>query len=133
MSASISIRKHTLKSSFFYNVIRLVLYNKASTLTIIFSKRARISFSEVILEDRSSNSEEVDHSQEDCLFMWERCVLSFLLPGIRILANRSSWVKKEKRKTERCQELLLTVLGSFLAHNLILLICLEHNYEILGV
>lgn len=60
-------------------------------LTIIFSKRARISFSDVILEESSSNSEGVDQSpEEECLVMWERCGRSFLLPGIRILENLSN-------------------------------------------
>ncbi len=60
-------------------------------LTIIFSKRARISFSDVIFEESSSNSEEVVQSpEEECLDMWERGGRSFLLPGIRILENLSS-------------------------------------------
>lgn len=42
-------------------------------LTIIFSKRARISFSDVILEESSSNSEGVDQSpEEEFLAMWDR-------------------------------------------------------------
>lgn len=65
-------------------------------LTIIFSKRARISFSDVILEESSSNSEGVDQSpEEECLAMWESCGRSFLLPGIRILENLSNWNKKK--------------------------------------
>ena len=69
--------------------------------TIIFSKRASISFSEVIFDDSSSNGfvvddEEMDQSLALCLKcdMWGR---SFLLPGMRILANLSSYT--EKRKT----------------------------------
>lgn len=63
--------------------------------TIIFSKRAKISFSEVIFDDSSSkwfevDDEEVDQSLELCLD-WDMVGRSFLLPGIRILANLSSW------------------------------------------
>lgn len=68
--------------------------------TIIFSKRAKISFSEVIFDDSSSNwcevdDEEMDQSLELCL-VWDMVGRSFLLPGIRILANLSSWNATEE-------------------------------------
>ncbi len=76
----------------FHNIIQSTcLFCLQLHLTIIFSKRARISFSDVIFEESSSNSEEVDQSpEEECLDMWERGGRSFLLPGIRILENLSS-------------------------------------------
>ena len=66
--------------------------------TIIFSNRAKISFSEVIFDDMSSNGcevdvevdeEEIDQSLELC-FGCDKGGRSFLVPGIRILANLSS-------------------------------------------
>lgn len=69
--------------------------------TIIFSKRANISFSDVILDDNSSNWFEADDDDRDqslelCLY-WDNGSRSFLLPGIRILANLSSWTIRKKR------------------------------------
>lgn len=62
--------------------------------TIIFSNRAKISFSEVIFDESSSNWCEVDDEEMDqslvlCL-EFDKGSRSFLLPGIRILANLSS-------------------------------------------
>lgn len=83
--------------------------------TIIFSKRASISFSEVILDDSSSNwfetdDEDMDQSLELCLY-WDNCCLSFLLPGIRILANLSSWTRR-KETIKKLQNTLKTVKNS---------------------
>ena len=71
--------------------------------TIIFSNRARISFSEVIFEDNSSSwevveevEEGVDQSVEPC-FAWAKWGRSFLLPGIRILANLSSCTETDNK------------------------------------
>lgn len=70
--------------------------------TIIFSNKARISFSEVILEESSSNSAEVQSADAECL-MVERCGRSFLLPGMRMLAKRSSW-ETEREERGRVRE-----------------------------
>lgn len=63
--------------------------------TIIFSNRAKISFSEVIFDESSSNWCELDDEEMDQSFgLCLECDMggrSFLLPGIRILANRSSY------------------------------------------
>lgn len=67
--------------------------------TIIFSNRAKISFSEVIFEDSSSKWCEVDDEEVDqSLVLCFDCVKggrSFLLPGMRMLANLSSYRERE--------------------------------------
>lgn len=80
-------------------------FTKTKEHTIIFSNRAKISFSEVIFDDSSSKwceveDEELDESFALCL----DCVKggrSFLLPGIRMLANLSSYRKKAQLKEEK--------------------------------
>lgn len=80
--------------------LKKILYNnKQKKHTIIFSNRAKISFSEVIFDERSSNWYEVDDEAVDQSLAfglgWDNGGRSFLLPGIRILANLSSWTNNE--------------------------------------
>lgn len=95
--------KSTRSSVFrtFYSAIVSVKNSDKDICTIIFSKRANISFSEVILDDSSSkwfetDDEDMDQSLELCL-NWDNGGRSFLLPGIRILANLSSWTRRKGR------------------------------------
>lgn len=80
------------------------IYKVFMIYTIIFSKRASISFSEVIFDESSSNGfvaddEEMDQSLALCL-KEDMGGRSFLLPGMRILANLSSCTEKRKRHME---------------------------------
>lgn len=87
-------------------------YNIYIINTIIFSKRASISFSEVIFEESSSNGFVVDDELMDqslalCL-KWDTGARSFLLPGMRILANRSSCRENTHERVSKQNRYTLT-------------------------
>lgn len=72
--------------------------NQHKSLTIILSNNAMISLSDRGFGAKSSASRDVDDQSVECdCFICGRGGLSFLLPGILILANLSSW--KQKRYT----------------------------------
>ena len=67
------------------------------TLTIIFSKSLKTSFSESSFSPVSEATEERS-LLPNAIFRWWRGGLSFLLPGILMLANFSSYEERENSK-----------------------------------